>query len=111
MELVLVGSNLPHGWLTNDFHVSDQNKKLEEVTIQFHRNLLDENFLRRNQLYFIRELLKKSDKGISFSQETAMKIAPAIQSLVEKKGFSSILGLLSILHELSISDDMELLFG
>lgn len=108
-ELVLVGSNLPHGWLTHKFDHSNTNVKIEEITIQFHRDLFDEKFLRRNQLYFIRELLDKSSKGISFSKETTQKLAPKFHSLSQKKGFDGVLELMSILHDLSASKNMRLL--
>jgi len=104
VELVLVGSNLPHGWFTNRF-VS----VAEEVTIQFHKDLFNQNFLKRNQLYFIRNLLEKSSNGILFSKETARGIQDRILNLVHKQGFESILELFSILHSLSVSKHMRLL--
>ncbi|MEZ4901626.1 MAG: AraC family transcriptional regulator [Spirosomataceae bacterium] len=104
IELVLVGSNLPHGWFANHLDTV-----AEEVTIQFHKDLFDQKFLKRNQLYFIRTLLEKSANGILFSKETAQGIQDRILNLVDKQGFESILELLSILHSLSISEQMRLL--
>jgi AraC-like DNA-binding protein len=109
VELVLVGPNLPHGWLNHHFDHSKTLSKIEEVTIQFHNDLFDDNFLKRNQLYFVRELLNKSSKGISFSQEIALELAPRLKSLSQKTGFSSILELMSILNDLSHSKNMKLL--
>lgn len=102
MELVLVGSNLEHSWFTHKCTST-------EITIQFHKNLFDEKFLRRNQLSFIRVMLEKSMKGILFSQETIQQLAPRIISLNPKNGFDSILELMSILHDLSISRNMRIL--
>ena len=109
IELVLVGSNLPHGWLTHEFNHANGTKVIEEVTVQFHKDLFDDNLLKRNQLYFIRELFDKSSKGISFPKETALKLAPRFQNLVNKTGFESVLELLHILHELSITRNLRLL--
>ncbi|GAB3529752.1 AraC family transcriptional regulator [Pontibacter brevis] len=105
LELVLVGSNLPHGWFTHQC----QSGNINEITIQFHRDLFDEKFLRRNQLSFIRTLLERSAKGISFSQETKEAFKPRLEQLAKKSGFDSVLELISILHDLSISRNMRTL--
>ncbi len=105
LELVLVGSNLPHMWQTHKC----KSKEIREITIQFHKDLFDEKFLRRNQLSFIRNMLEKSAKGILFSRQVADQIAPRLTILSQKQGFDSVLELLSILHDLSISRNMHTL--
>lgn len=105
LELVLVGSNLPHAWFTHQC----QSKEITEVTIQFHRDLFDEKFLKRNQLSFVRTLLERSAKGIVFSAETAETLKPRFLNLHQKSGFDSVLELMSILHDLSISRNMHTL--
>jgi len=103
LELVLVGSNLPHVWQNHKC----TSKEIREVTIQFHKDLLDEKFLRRNQLSFIRNMLERSGRGILFSKQTIEQITPRLMSLNQKQGFDSVLELLSILHDLSISRNMH----
>ena len=109
VELVLVGPNLPHGWINHDYNFEKSGKHIDEITIQFHLDLFGENFLKKNQSYLITKLFEKSARGISFSPELALKLRPKLQSLTEKTGFESTLDLMSILHELSISDDIRLL--
>ncbi len=105
LELVLVGSNLPHVWQTHKC----TSKEIREITIQFHKDLFDEKFLRRNQLSFIRTMLEKSARGILFSRQTIELITPRLTILSQKQGFDSVLELLSILHDLSISRNMHTL--
>jgi len=105
MELVLVGSNLQHAWFTNNC----KSREIREITIQFHKDLFDEKLLRRNQLSFIRTMLEKSLRGILFSKETTQQLAPRICELNQKQGFDSVLELMSILHDLSISRNMRIL--
>jgi AraC-like DNA-binding protein len=108
-ELVLVGNNLPHGWLTNAYRWHEGMPEIKEVTVQFHRDLFDDKFLKRNQLFFVRSLLEKSAKGIAFSRDTIERIKPRLTSLAQKSGFDSMLELMSILHDLSVSRDMRTL--
>ncbi|MDQ7948929.1 MAG: AraC family transcriptional regulator [Pedobacter sp.] len=105
IELVLVGSNLPHVWETHKV----SGKEIHEVTIQFHKDLFDEKFLRRNQMRVIREMFEKSKCGILFSKETAQLIGPRLVRLNKKHGFDSVLELMSILHDLSTSRNMRTL--
>lgn len=105
MELVLVGSNLPHGW----FNQQSASQEIQEITIQFHRDLFDDRLLQRNQLSFIRTLLERSGQGILFSKETIVAIRPRLEALVYKSGFDSVLELMSILHCLSTSRGMRTL--
>ncbi|MEO1654219.1 MAG: AraC family transcriptional regulator, partial [Bacteroidota bacterium] len=104
-ELVLVGSNLPHGWFTHECPCEE----VYEITIQFHKDLLDERFLKRNQLSLIRNMLERSQRGILFSEETTRAIQPRLMELGQKNGFESVLDLFSIFHILSRSNDMQML--
>jgi AraC-like DNA-binding protein len=105
LELVLLGSNLPHVWQT----YKCKSKEIQEITIQFHKDLFDEKFLRRNQLSFIRNMLEKSARGIMFSRQTIQQLLPRLKVLNQKQGFDSVLELISILHDLSVSRNMHIL--
>ena len=105
LELVLIGPNLNHAWFTHQC----QSGEIREVTIQFHKDLLDERFLRRNQLNFIQKMFENAQRGILFSREVTERIKDRILSLERKTGFDSVLELLSILHDLSASRNMRIL--
>jgi len=105
LELVLVGPNVYHAWFTHQC----QSKSITEVTIQFHKDLFDDKLLRRNQLSFVKNMMERSQRGILFSPETVTALKDRIISLNKKSGFDSVLELLSILHDLSISRNMKTL--
>lgn len=105
LELVLVGPNVYHAWFTHQC----QSDSITEITIQFHKDLFDDKFLRRNQLSFVKNMIERSQRGILFSQETIAAVKDRIRSLNKKSGFDSVLELLSILHDLSISRNMKTL--
>jgi len=105
IELALVGPGMPHGWFGSGF----KKNQIEEITIQFHKDFFDEKFLQKNQLSFIRNMLRRSLRGILFSTETTLRLEPRIYGLGKKQGFDSVLELMSILHDLSISRDFRIL--
>jgi AraC-like DNA-binding protein len=105
LELVLVGPNLQHCWMTH----KSKGSEIKEITIQFHRDLFDEKFLNRNQMSFIKSMLEHSKRGILFSRQVIEMIMPRLIKLLEKRGFDSVLELMSILHDLSTSRNMRIL--
>ena len=105
LELLLIGSNLQHGWFTHKC----KSENIHEITIQFHRDLFDDKFLQRNQMSFIRHLLEQSMRGVMFSRDTIDSIMPRLKQLPQKNGFDSVLELLSILHDLSTSRNIRTL--
>lgn len=104
LELVLVGPNVYHAWFTHQCQT-----EITEITIQFHKDLFDDKLLRRNQLSFVKNMMERAQRGILFSPETIVALKDRLQSLNKKSGFDSVLELLSILHDLSISRNMKTL--
>jgi AraC-like DNA-binding protein len=99
LEMVLIGPNLYHAWFTHHC----KSEEIQEITIQWHKDLFDDKLLGRNQLNFIRSMFERASKGIVFSKETIEMLAPRLLKLDEKNGFDSVLELMSILHDLSVS--------
>ncbi|MGN7204508.1 AraC family transcriptional regulator [Pedobacter sp. SAFR-022] len=105
LELVLVGPNLSHVWLSHNC----TSENITEVTIQWHKDLFDDKFLKRNQLSFIRRMFDRSVRGILFPRATAESVAARLLAINQMQGFDSVLELMSILHELSTSKSMRIL--
>src|SRR5690606_14474616 len=105
LELVLTGPNLPHTW----FNHNCTSTKIVEVTIQWQEDLFSERFLNKNQLNFIKRMLSLSRFGLQFSADTVKRIAPEILNLHKTVGFDSVIKLMLILRDLSISHDTKTL--
>src|ERR1700748_3022272 len=105
LELALIGPNLYHAWFTNQC----QSDAITEITIQFHKDLFDEKFLKRNQLSFLKSMLERSQRGIAFAPETVTALKDRLLALDKKRVFDSVLEPLSILQDLSISRNMNTL--
>ncbi|MEE9361092.1 MAG: AraC family transcriptional regulator [Cellulophaga sp.] len=104
-ELVLVGSNLSHGW--EMYHCP--HRRVHEVTIQFHENLFDEVFLQRRIMKPLREMFERAAHGILFSKEETRKLAPRIMNVSNLSGSDYFLELLSILFCLANTRNQRLL--
>ncbi len=105
-ELVMVGSNLYHGWE----NYRNTGKDLHyEITLQFPKDLFEGSFLEKNMLKPIRDLLQNAQRGILFSVETAKNIEKRLISLTKNRGFDSFLEFQSLLYDLAISRNQKLL--
>jgi AraC-like DNA-binding protein len=105
IELVIVGPGMPHGWFGHQY----DNKTVQEVTIQFHANLLDDSLLQRKNLERMRALFNHFNRGLLFQDTISKEVAPRIVQLAEKKGFAAIIELFSILDSLSRTGNFHLL--
>jgi hypothetical protein len=54
-------------------------------------------------------MFEESMRGVLFSKETIIRIMPRLIALTKKHGFDSVLELMSVLHDLSISRNIKIL--
>ncbi len=105
IELVLVGPNLHHVWEQHEC----TNKKIREVTIQFHQDLFDTAFLKRGIMKPIKDMFDRSVHGILFSEEVSMALKPRLLKVSKMQGMDYFMELFSILYDLAISRNQRLL--
>lgn len=105
IELVFVGPNLHHGWQMHKC----TSEKIHEITVQFHKDLLDSNLLGRRIMKPIKDMFEKSSHGILFSRKISKKILPKLQKLSKTDSINYFLELISILQDLSLSTNQRLL--
>jgi len=97
IDLVMVGPNIPHRWISESDH-----DEAHVVTIQFHKETLE---------YPIKQLFTDSSYGIEFSQETSLALKDTILNLSHRQGVDSALEFFKILYHLSISENQKLLLA
>jgi AraC-like DNA-binding protein/quercetin dioxygenase-like cupin family protein len=103
MDMVITGPNIYHSWQ------SETGGAELVVTIQFQKDLLPASFNNKKLLTPIKEMLERSNRGIEFSKDTILRVAPKIKNLIHQEGFQSFLSFLSILHEMAVSENQKIL--
>ncbi len=98
-ELVFIGPNLIHAWSKG----KATNESIREVTIQFHKDLFHESLLNRNIMNPIKELFKRSSRGILFSEDTINSTIKRIIDLTKKSSIDLYIDLTNILFDLACS--------
>lgn len=107
-DLVLIGPEVYHKWDDDDV-VPEKRNNAHVITIQFSKDLFNQQILLKNTFFQIKNLLKDAQRGLKFTGDTFKLIADRIQNLTLIKGFDSTLEFLKILHLLSISKDKRYL--
>jgi AraC-like DNA-binding protein len=109
-EIVFVGSNLPHEW-KNDEQLRNDSGSLHphSIVAYFDKEVFSKGFYNLRESDKINSLLKKADRGLKVNGQTREVIGRKMEELVQKKDFERIIGLMEILHLLSISNDLECL--
>lgn len=105
-DLALIGHGIEHAWEQHRCVA----KPIREITIQFSSMLFGSIFLEKNPLSSIRNMLNDSSKGISFPMAAIMRVYSRLDKLAKmESGFYRLIELMSILHELSLTEDYHIL--
>lgn len=107
-DLVLVGPNLPHVWLSDErFHQGKEEARAKSIVLYFNKEIFGDGFYNLREVEKINTLFKNAQRGLKILSETREKTMEIMEKLVHKAGFERVLGLLEILHILSTSNDIE----
>lgn len=105
IELVLVGPNIVHGW---ELHHCN-NKKIHEITIQFHDDLFGSKMLSRRIFKPIKDMFDRSNYGIVFSKKISLELNERIKAISKIDSIDYFMELISILQDLANSRNQRLL--
>ncbi|HOX81823.1 MAG TPA: AraC family transcriptional regulator [Chryseolinea sp.] len=109
-DLVFTGPNLPHLW-QSDHAYFENNSSLNAagIVIYFPENFLGKDFLYKNELYKVKQLLQDAQRGMEISGETYLQVSNMMRAILNLKDFDRILTLLNLLNVIANSTDHKLL--
>jgi AraC-like DNA-binding protein len=111
-DLVLLGSNLPHFWRSDEtFHDKKNDKKVKYIVIQFSNDFFKEAISEYPEFHLIKKMLEKSSRGMRFSRSFAQKGKNKIFKLVKSNGFDRTIRLLEFLQFLAKTNEYRFLAG
>ena len=100
-DLVLLGSNLPHTWASDEFR-GEKFDMHEGIVTQFHPDFLGERFFSETaEMETINELLKRSQRGLWYPAAFAREVGKRLAKMTALSGARRLLELLECLDELS----------
>jgi AraC-like DNA-binding protein len=103
-DLVLVGSDLPHLWRSDQKYYPDTNTELSEaLVVHFKPDFWGTEFLKLPELATIQELFVLARQGLRIRGETQYLVASLVEGLQLAEGVERFLGLIRILQVISES--------
>ncbi len=98
-DLVLLGSNLPHGFTTDDY--------CDQIVIQLNEDFLGRTFINKPELRSVKSLFSRAKRGLEYKETVKKKATKLISKIVKKNGFNQLIYLLELLKHLADSNDVE----
>lgn len=109
-DLVFTGPNLPHLWQSDlEYFNGDQNFITEGIVIYFPENFLGKDFLNKKEMYKIKHLFQKAQRGMVIYGNSSDQATAILKRLIEVEDFDRILTLLNLLNLLANSSEYKLL--
>jgi AraC-like DNA-binding protein len=105
-DLVLLGSNLPHCWKTEN---TKSGENSNSIVIQFHPDFMGSDFFSKPEMKHIRRLLNNSQSGLQFTGNTSSLKEKMYVMLDEPQSFKKWILLMDILHELASTGEYVML--
>lgn len=103
-DLVLVGSNVPHSWITDEqFNESDDT--IDVYVIQFSLDIF-QGFEGMPEFYRVEQLLLDSGKGLYFKDATKTVLVDSLLEVSQVHGLPKLLKLIALLQALSTHNDV-----
>jgi len=104
VDLVLVGSNLPHTWISH--HYTNNNlDNMEVFVVQFLPEIIPLIWLSLPEFRKVSSLMKEASQGIFFKNIDTLKIK--LLAVDNYSGIDKLLRLLELLDQLSLETDIE----
>lgn len=100
-DLVMFGSNLPHGYTTDVFS--------SQVVIQMNKDFLGKEFINSPELHAINVLFSKASHGLEFKGSTKKKAIKIIEKLLKSEGMHQLIYLLELLQVLAVGKQVMMI--
>lgn len=109
-DLVFLGANLPHRWMSEEPVTRPGHPwRAKAIVVYFNKDLFGPAFYNTPESGKLKELFQKANRGICITGPTRDVLTRQLEQLLQKKDFERVLGLLTMLHELSGAEDIQLL--
>lgn len=109
-DLVFTGPNLPHVWQSDHEYFKDNNEFITEgIVIYFPENFLGKDLLHKNEMYRIKQLFQKAQRGMELSGATANQMKELMHNILAINDFDRVLTLLNLLNMMANTSEYKLL--
>ncbi|MDF3608314.1 AraC family transcriptional regulator [Paracoccus sp. DMF-8] len=106
-QLIMTGPNLPQNWISDI--EADEIVPIRSLVIQFPERFIEDACAAMPEMDSLRPLLDRSRRGLLFDADTARRVRPLMDRLIEAQGMKRLALFWDILDVLANAGDYEVL--
>lgn len=106
-ELVLIGPNVPHIWMSDESFKEDSTKRSKAIVVYFNPKIFSDLFYEMEETRQLKALFEQAEYGIEIGDDTKWEIVSKLKKMVTAKGLHKIVLLLDVLNQISVSPGLE----
>lgn len=97
-DLVLLGSNLPHAWISDSSYMKTNNTKTcQSVYVQFRKSVFGTHFIDVPEMVGVRNVLNKAEYGLKIEGPNSDKIRNELIKMQKQSSMEQLLSLIRML--------------
>lgn len=105
-DMVFIGSNVPHLWLSDPiFYEKDSNLHSKVIIMYINPKIFEPMLAFVKEFDGVKDMFQQASKGINIFGKAKDAISEKLMALTSKTGFEKVIGLLEIMHLISVSKD------
>lgn len=108
-DLVLVGSHMPHYWLSDDVYYQNKSLTAKVILVQFKEEFLGKSFLQLPEMKIINDLFMRAKRGVQIYGIEAELVGQKIRELPYSEGWKKMTLMIDILCQMSEAENYNLL--
>lgn len=106
-DMAVIGPNLPHVWTADPVRPGEEEPC--SIVIYFNKEFFGSDFYKMKDMKRMVDFLQGAQRGIWITGKTRELLHKKMERLAHKKGFKKLIGLMEILHIISISPENQYL--
>jgi AraC-like DNA-binding protein len=109
-DLVFTGPNLPHLWQSDhEYFKENDGLTTEGIVIYFPENFLGKDLLHKNEMYKIKQLFQKAQRGMELTNATADQMKDLMHQMLTVIDLDRVITLLKLLNIMANTSEYKLL--
>ena len=100
-ELVLVGPNLPHAWMSDKSFEKDNVKRSRAIVVYFNPKIFSELFYSMEEIRPLNNLFNQAQHGVEITGATKTETIRKLENMVDSTGLKKVVCLLEILNTIA----------
>lgn len=105
-DMVFLGSNLPHIWLSDQHFVEEPSTEVSEAIVMYiNPGILEQMFDLLPEFETIKDMTESALRGIFIFGEAKKRIAEKLEHLFDASGYDKVEGFMSVLNSIAVTKD------